>query len=211
MIVAFALKRSSFKLVFDNVLRNEDLLADFFNHSLYSSRSNYLLFTIPLTSEVFTIVKHIFIESYSPQKYSNEICCNYISIFFALVMRNYSNTYLYYADRGNSTAQLPAILTYIKYHYRKVTLAELADFFNYDRAYLGEKIKDATGKHFNDIVTELKMKEARRLLSYTDKSIESIAEEIGYNSTDHFSRTFKKSEGMSPRSYRIHNKPQSKK
>lgn len=202
VIISILLKRSSFKIVFDNVLRNENLLSIFFNHSLYSSTPNYLMFTIPTTLEIRALIKHIFIESHSCKKYANEMCCNYVSLFFTMAMRNYSDTYVYSSTRENTMFHMPAILSYIEQNYRTITLPELAEFFNYERAYLGKQIKKATGMYFTDIVTEQKLKEAIHLLTYTKQPVNAIAKTVGYHSTDHFSRVFKKYNGISPTQYR---------
>jgi|TARA_B110000971_G_C19731200_1_gene373136 AraC-like DNA-binding protein len=46
------------------------------------------------------------------------------------------------------------------------------------------------------------MLEARRLLTYTDKSIKEVAYEIGYEDIPTFSRFFKKKEGLSPTDFK---------
>ncbi|TRX55709.1 helix-turn-helix domain-containing protein [Thalassomonas sp. M1454] len=53
-----------------------------------------------------------------------------------------------------------------------------------------------------DIIQELKMKQASRLLKDSAMSIEDIARSIHYKNTGHFSRAFKKSYGQTPSSYR---------
>lgn len=44
--------------------------------------------------------------------------------------------------------------------------------------------------------------EAKRLLRYSDKTAEEIAYELGYSEPSHFSKFFKKQEGVSPLGYR---------
>ena len=47
-----------------------------------------------------------------------------------------------------------------------------------------------------------RLKRAKTLLKDTGKSIEKIAEEIGYDNVEHFNRLFKKTYGMTPVQYR---------
>ena len=44
--------------------------------------------------------------------------------------------------------------------------------------------------------------EAKRLLDYTDYSILDIALHLGFKSQSHFTTTFKKFEGLTPKEYR---------
>ena len=44
--------------------------------------------------------------------------------------------------------------------------------------------------------------QAKRLLRFTDKSVENVAQECGLNDANYFSRLFKKVEGTTPGEYR---------
>lgn len=48
------------------------------------------------------------------------------------------------------------------------------------------------------VINDRILLEAKRLLLYSDKSANEIAEELGYKDTGHFSKFFKKHEGLSP-------------
>lgn len=201
-VVCFCLRRSSFRSTFFNTLKGNDLLAVFFNNCLYSGIQGYLLFMIPPGPEVCGIIKNIFTEYYSGLKNANAICCSYICIFFSLVLRLYSKTYLQYSSDDSIMAQMPAILTYIQNNFKTVTLSSLAELFHYEKAYLGKQIRLATGMYFTEIITREKLNLAVQYLIYSDRSVNDIAELVGYNSPDHFSRAFKHSTGLSPSQYR---------
>ncbi|MBR0215617.1 MAG: helix-turn-helix transcriptional regulator [Clostridia bacterium] len=47
-----------------------------------------------------------------------------------------------------------------------------------------------------------KSEEAARLLAFTDKSLISISDYLGFSSQSHFARVFKKYIGMTPSEYR---------
>ena len=65
-------------------------------------------------------------------------------------------------------------------------------------AYMSKIIKKITGENFTEIIRKLKMEEASDLLIQTDDPIEKISEQAGYNSSDHFARTFRKYYSISP-------------
>ncbi|WP_430616130.1 helix-turn-helix domain-containing protein [Enterococcus sp. DIV1067f] len=62
-----------------------------------------------------------------------------------------------------------------------------------------KKIYGISPKNYLD---SLKLKEAKRLLTIPDITIESISERLGYSHPAHFSRQFKNWVGVSPNSYR---------
>lgn len=75
------------------------------------------------------------------------------------------------------------------------------------RTYLATKFKKETGMTLTDFILKEKIKEAKRLLKYTDKPIASIALYLGFSSQSHFANTFKKIANTTPNEYRLkHNK-----
>lgn len=202
VVVVIALRKSTFNDAFFNIFRNEDILSDFFHNCLYSSRYSYLLFNIPPDRKICEIIKNIFLESYSNRRCSNEIACSYLSIFFGMILRTYSNTYLQHSNDHSVISQMSAILTYLKANYKTLTLEKLADFFGYDTCYLGKQIHRTTGHYYNEIVTKLKIDEACTMLQYSDKKIDEISQLVGYHSIQHFSRTFRNQKGISPTDFR---------
>ena len=60
-----------------------------------------------------------------------------------------------------------------------------------------------------DLIKNLRLRDAKNLLINTNQKINEIAEQIGYNSADHFSRVFRQTYGMSPAEFRKLNKKDS--
>ena len=65
-----------------------------------------------------------------------------------------------------------------------------------------EKFKEQTGENYIDVLTEIRMKEAMRLLSETDDSIDEILEKLCYSDDKHFRNLFVSYTGMLPMVYR---------
>ncbi|MNR41474.1 Transcriptional activator NphR [compost metagenome] len=63
-------------------------------------------------------------------------------------------------------------------------------------------LKEVTGYTINSYVMQKRMEEAKKMLLTKDDSISSISEKLGFNTTVHFSRTFKQYAGASPQMYR---------
>ncbi len=62
--------------------------------------------------------------------------------------------------------------------------------------------KSASGHTFSDMVTRLRLAEARRLLRTTDRPIASVAQDVGYANLSNFNRQFRAHHGMPPREFR---------
>ena len=106
-----------------------------------------------------------------------------------------------HVNRGREE-RLVEILTFIQRNYKNVTLDDLADQFHLSRPYISKYIKEKSGETFQDVLRIERLKRAKTLLKDTGKSIEKIAEEIGYDNVEHFNRLFKKTYGMTPVQYR---------
>lgn len=91
---------------------------------------------------------------------------------------------------------------YFLYEYQNLSLDDLAERLSLSRRQTERLLKEHYGKTFLQKKTEAKMAAAAILLGDKDRSIASIAEELGYSSTEHFSAAFKRYYQMSAREYR---------
>jgi len=89
---------------------------------------------------------------------------------------------------------------YIDEHYAKkgLTLLEVAQQIHVSPNYLSYLFKKYMGCNLWEYVVKLRMEESRRLLLNTDLRRYEIAERVGYESPEHFSKMFKKYFGASP-------------
>ena len=88
-------------------------------------------------------------------------------------------------------------------HYKEqVQLEYYADRLNVSIKYLSETVKAVTGKTAKEILLDLRMAQARLLLSNSDRSITEIAYDLSYDSLASFSKSFKQFVGVSPKVYR---------
>ena len=106
--------------------------------------------------------------------------------------------------RGKQPTKLTMDVTnYVLHHLSEpIKIDELANALFISRSRLFAKFKKEAGVTLNDYILKEKAIEAKRLLRYTNKSIISISEYLGFSSPAHFSRVFKKYIGLSPNEYR---------
>ena len=97
-------------------------------------------------------------------------------------------------------------LSYIEEHYsEKVSLGKVADECYVSQWHLSKLLNKHTGQNFYDILNGIRIREAKKLLSDPSMRISEISEIVGYTDPAHFSRIFKKLEGVSANEYRNFN------
>lgn len=109
----------------------------------------------------------------------------------------------------NDIRQSPAqqkvfeIVRYINETYMEdLSLKSISDRFYISPYYLSHIFKSCTGFTFCDYLIQLRVLEAKKLLTQTGLSMTDIAQSVGFDSSTHFGRTFKKASGVTPSDYR---------
>ena len=97
-----------------------------------------------------------------------------------------------------------AVAAWVQSHLSEPMDAEkLARELHYSRPHLSRKFREETDVTLTDFILAKKSEEAARLLAYTDKSLISISDYLGFSSQSHFARVFKKYMDISPSEYRV--------
>ena len=206
IVFCICIRASTFDTSFFSLMARQDLLSFFFRQTLRggSDKANYLLFYTGGNKKLIYYCRSLLIESQKADPYSSTCAVSYVNLFFSERLRGYSKTIRYYNYEGD--ADFTLILQYVQHNYQTLTLKSLAEFFHYSEPHLCSLIKENTGSNLTDLVRRLRMRDAVHYLIDTDIKVSEIAEIVGYNSSDHFSRVFRSEYHMSPRAYREKNK-----
>ena len=95
------------------------------------------------------------------------------------------------------------VRSFLDEHYsEKLSLESVASRFFIDKHYLARLFKERYGVTLVAYLQQVRITHAKRMLRFTDKSIEEIGRECGVGGLKYFSRVFKKLEGVSPSEYR---------
>lgn len=95
------------------------------------------------------------------------------------------------------------IKNYLDTHYQEqISLEIISDKFGLSHKYLSRLFKEETDKNFSDYLVRIRVDQAKRLLSGTNKKIREISLAIGIESHATFYRMFQKAEGITPTEYR---------
>lgn len=87
-------------------------------------------------------------------------------------------------------------------HEEDISLGQVAKAVNTSTFYFCKMFKKATGLHFTDYVSRVRMEKAKNLLLNPNLRISEVAYQVGFQSLTHFNRVFKKIAGQSPTAYR---------
>jgi YesN/AraC family two-component response regulator len=84
----------------------------------------------------------------------------------------------------------------------EVTLGDAAKRVHMNASYLSQLFKHQMNINFVDYVTELRIKEAKKLLCNTSLRVSEIADRMGYSDVAYFCTIFKRITGCTPSEYR---------
>lgn len=104
---------------------------------------------------------------------------------------------------NNKKYNLNNIKDYIDNNFTiKITLDDLSEKFFINKFYLTRLFKEQYGISVAIYIQQLRITYGKKLLRFTDKSIDEISSICGINDANYFSRIFHKFEDISPSEYR---------
>ncbi len=114
--------------------------------------------------------------------------------------------------RSKQSQMLDDIVALIHSRYQDPTLSAqfLADTIGMSSAYLSRIFKQAQGVSISDYINQLRIEEAKRLLTHTDIKVMDLGEKLGVENMQYFFVRFKQATGLTPRQYRLQFRPENK-
>lgn len=95
------------------------------------------------------------------------------------------------------------VIRYLKrYHTNNISLNDISAHFSCSVSLISHTFKRQTGKSIREYLTELRLEDAKSLLSHSQLTVTEIAFSTGFCDSNYFSNVFKKHVGSSPLAYR---------
>lgn len=116
-----------------------------------------------------------------------------------------SDDLLDYAENFDKTSLLMGkVRKYLQHNYMMydISLDSVSTILNLNASYFSSLFKRTFQISFLDYLTELRMDAAKGLLTDPLRSTAEVANMVGYESANYFTRAFKKKVGMTPTEYR---------
>ncbi len=197
------IRKTTFPAMFSGFLGEDTLLSGFFRRALYTAEGGtFLIFhcgeDVSITECILDLVR----EAFHRAPYHQMILSARLTELFCRLARDYTagvSDTAPVTDKSN----IGYILRYIKENYQTVTLEELAGVSGYAKTYLCRMIKNKTGKNFTELLNDVRIGVACNLLRSTELSISEVASHAGFNTDEHFYRTFRAAMNTTPQRYRI--------
>lgn len=107
-----------------------------------------------------------------------------------------------FEDYRNKQKMQEAV-SYIRQNYSSdLNMAVVSNHVSMNYSLFSYAFKQYTGQNFVNYLKELRMEEAKRLLSETQLRVVEISQQVGYENEKHFMKIFKSVCGVSPTEYR---------
>ena len=98
--------------------------------------------------------------------------------------------------------ELEKVRAFLDEHFTdKITLDELSEQFFINKYYLTRIFKETYGSTISHYVLTKRITRAKQLIRFSGMTMDEIAETVGMNDANYFSRAFRKVEGISPTEY----------
>ncbi|MCA0757068.1 AraC family transcriptional regulator [Paenibacillus sp. N4] len=204
IIINCLMRKSYFDWAFLSRLSGNDIFSSFLTHAIYENKQSneYILIHSGENEKISRIMNTILCEFFDKQPCSDEIINSYMVILFAEMLRMYKGDVNERNYSALKNTQITDIIHYLQVNFKTVTLESLARHFNFNPNYLGKILKMITGSSFIDLVHQIRISQACLLLKNTDVSVQTVANEVGYENINFFYRIFKRKFNCSPAEYR---------
>ncbi|MDQ0216066.1 AraC-like DNA-binding protein [Oikeobacillus pervagus] len=111
---------------------------------------------------------------------------------------------LRYFEEIPKDEQIVKCTYYIEDHLEEeLTARDVAKYMNLSYTHFCRIFKKETGKTFSEYLSFVRLRRAVWMIRHTNRTIEDIAVDVGFNTPNYFSSTFKRYVGMTPRDYRL--------
>ena len=86
--------------------------------------------------------------------------------------------------------------------YLRVGLDDILEPFHFNKSYLCRRFRQYTGYTMTEYLNQIRLQQAAFQLQYTDNTILSVCNNVGFSSVSYFNKLFKQTYGVTPKSFR---------
>ena len=106
-------------------------------------------------------------------------------------------------DEHKTSQKMQKAIEYIKENYNTdLNMAVVSNYISMNYSLFSFTFKQYTGTNFVNYLKDIRVGEAKKLLTETDMKVNEISQAVGYDHEKHFMKTFKSLTGLTPSQYR---------
>lgn len=160
-----------------------------------------------LTDENFAflvdILNKIYAEYQAQREWQHTMLLSYVRVFLIYCSRLYTEQFE--NEKDPESLLLVNFLTLVDEKYKEEhEVSHYAQQLNISAGYLGDTIKQQSGKSAIAHIQERIVLEAKRLIYFTEESMKEIAFSLGFEDASYFNRFFKRHTDFTPLAYKKH-------
>ncbi|WP_027094048.1 response regulator transcription factor [Cohnella thermotolerans] len=177
---------------------------EFIGRSLHHNIEKYLhLTSVVGISQILrepSFIPVLGLQAYKAMKWNDEHRDHYVFYYgdYKWAFREEGSTEEEWVARSNVIVEQAKRYIDENYARKGITLSEVARHHHVSPNYLSYLFKKYMNCNLWEYVIKLRMEESKRLILTTDLRRYEIADRVGYESPEHFSKIFKKYYGISP-------------
>lgn len=203
VFIGFNLRKSFISAEYQFLFHDEPLIMNYIIQTLNPEHQmTYLALHTCNSERVRELVLQIFVEYMNEEKYCSCAMKQYFSLIFISVLRSEDTIIDSSIQISRTERQYEKIIGYLKQNYKTATLTDVAEHIHFSKQYICKIVRLASGRTFNEVLTDIRLDMVRQYLTETKLSLESIAEYCGFCTASHLSKVFKRQYGEVPSNYR---------
>ena len=107
------------------------------------------------------------------------------------------------SNNPNHSIEINKTLEYLHKNFHKnLSLSDISSNIGYSDSYLSHLFSTEMGLTIIEYLNKIRIEYSKELLNSTNYKIYEISSKVGFQNSEHFSRCFKKLEGISPKQYK---------
>ncbi|WP_127583680.1 AraC family transcriptional regulator [Paenibacillus koleovorans] len=159
----------------------------------------------PLAAQLAVFIRRLYEELQDKREGYRSMAKSLLLELCVTLLRHYTSgvTDTEWRRRTASIRKLRPALSLLEEKFREpIELKEVAETLGVTPSRASHLLQEELGRGFRDILLQLRLNEAKRLLISTERSVADVCFESGFQSVASFYRLFKTDTGQSPLEYR---------
>lgn len=198
------IRQDLFQRSFLDMLAENDMITDFFIQSIYTinNRAGQIVLHPDPDYHCEELIQSIVEVYYQDKPMSQSMMKALLVLLLGEMTRQYRSHFDMLGEKNPNRLKLSDVISYINEHYESITLEELSAHFGYTTRSMARYFQRYSNTSFKEIVQHFRFHQACSYLQDSIKTIQEIAEIVGYSERSSFERAFKQKYRISPVEYR---------